>query len=144
MASIQKKLASKVLKVGIDKVWLDPTKMEEIEKAITKADIRRLIKKGYIKKKEAKRFRKEREKKRRKGPGSRKGKKTAKVSRKRRWINTVRPLRRYLRQLKSSGVLSSKDYRKLRLLVKGGMFRSVSHLKFYLKQKGILKEEKNA
>ena len=49
MTSFQKKIAAKILKVGETKVWLDPTKVKDIEAAITKADIRRMIQKGAIK-----------------------------------------------------------------------------------------------
>jgi len=143
MHSIQKKLAAKILHVGVSRVWLDPTKKEEISKAITKADIRRLIKKGYIKKKPEKKKAKKKIKRRR-GPGSRKGKATTRLSKKRRWINTVRPLRRFIRELKDQGKIDNKTYRTVRKLIKGGMFRSRSHLKFYLEQHGLLKEGKNA
>ena len=144
MTSVQKKLAAKVLKVGVSKVWMDPTKKEEIDKAITKADIRRLIKKGYIKKKAEKKKKKIQKKKRKRGPGSKKGKETARLSRKEMWMNTVRPLRRYIKKIKDEGKIDTKTYRRLRKLIKGGMFRSVAHLKFYIKQKGLLKSEKNA
>ena len=140
MASLQKKLAAKILKVGVSRIWLDPSKKKEIEEAITKADVRKLIEKGFIKVLKEKIRRKEK-KRRRRGPGSRKGGKYAIVSKKRRWINTVRPLRRMLKELKESGKIDNTTYRKLRKLVKGGVFRSRSHLLIYLKQRGILEEE---
>ena len=141
MASLQKKLAAKILKVGVSRIWLDPSKKKEIEEAITKADVRKLIEKGFIKVLKEKIRRKEEKKRRRRGPGSRKGGKYAIVSKKRRWINTVRPLRRMLKELKESGKIDNTTYRKLRKLVKGGVFRSRSHLLIYLKQRGILEEE---
>ena len=49
MASLQKRLAAHILKVGKSRVWLDPTKFKDIDAAITKVDIRKLIKKGYVK-----------------------------------------------------------------------------------------------
>ena len=94
MASLQKKLAAKILKVGVSRVWLDPSKKKEIESAITKADIRKLIKKGYIKALPEKLKKPKEKKKRRRGPGRRKGKKYAKVSRKERWNSTVRAVRK--------------------------------------------------
>jgi len=141
MASLQKKLAAKILKVGVSRIWLDPSKKKEIEEAITKADVRKLIEKGFIKVLKEKIRKKEEKKRRRRGPGSRKGGKYAIVSKKRRWINTVRPLRRMLKELKESGKIDNTTYRKLRKLVKGGVFRSRSHLLIYLKQRGILEEE---
>ncbi len=141
MTSLQKKLAAKILKVGVSKVWLDPTKKKEIESAITKADIRKLIKKGYIKALPEKLKKPKEKKKRRRGPGRRKGKKYAKVSRKERWISTVRALRKMLKELKEKNLISQETYKKAYRLVKGGMFRSRSHLRVYLEQRGLIKKE---
>jgi len=140
MASIQKKLSAKVLKTGISKVWLNPEKMKDIEKAITKWDIRKLVKKGDIKTLPEKIRMRSVTKKRKRGPGSRKGKKYAIVRRKRRWILTVRPQRMTLKELKASGQLDNLSYRKLYNLVKGGMFRSRAHLKLYIEQNNMLKK----
>ena len=137
---LQRRLAADILKVGKSKVWLDPTKREEIEKAITRADIRRLIKKGYIKKLPEKiKMPKDRKKKRRFG-GSRKGKKFATLSRKRRWIQKVRALRQMLRELKLTGQIDNTSYKKLRRLVKAGMFKSKSHLRMYMEQHEMIKK----
>jgi len=137
---LQRRLAADILKVGKSRVWLDPTKMGEIEKAITRADVRKLIKKGYIKALPEKIHMPKEKRKKKKGLGSRKGTKFSRLSRKRRWISTVRALRNMLRELKSSGQIDNRTYRKLRLLVKGGMFRSRSHLRTYLEQHDLLKE----
>jgi large subunit ribosomal protein L19e len=141
MTSLQKKLAAKILKVGLSRVWLDPTKTKDIEAAITKADIRRLIQKGYIKALPEKLKRPKEKIKRRRGIGSKKGSKFAKLTKKRRWIVTVRPLRRMLKELKASGQIDNRTYRRLYLLVKGGMFRSRSHLKIYLEQHSLIKKK---
>lgn len=140
MTSLQKKLAARILKVGESKVWLDPTKTKEIEGAITKIDIRKLIKKGYIKPLPEKVKKPKKKRKRRKRVESRKGSKYAKVSSKRRWISTVRPLRRMLKELRDKEEIDRVTYRKLYLLVKGGTFRSRSHLRIYLEQHGIIKK----
>ena len=47
--NLQKKLAAKVMKCGVNKVWIDP-KNEKVKQAITRRDIRRFIKEGIIKK----------------------------------------------------------------------------------------------
>lgn len=141
MTSLQKRLSSKILKVGESKVWLDPTKTKDIEAAITKADIRKMIKKGYIKALREKVRKPKEKRKRRKGSGSRKGSKYAKLPSKRIWISTVRPLRRMIKELRDSGQVDRVTSRKLYLLVKGGMFRSRSHLKIYLEQHGIIKKK---
>jgi large subunit ribosomal protein L19e len=141
MSSLQKKLAARILKVGESKVWLNPASTKDIEAAITKIDIRRLIKKGMIKALPEK-VRRPREKaKRKKGPGRRKGAKGAIVTSKQRWISTVRPLRRMLKELRATGQIDKQTYRRIYLLVKGGMFRSRSHLKIYLEQHDLLKKK---
>ena len=138
--SLQKRLAAQVLRVGEHRVWLDPTKREEIRKAVTRADIRRLVLKGYIKALPVK-IRKSREKRKRKrGPGSKKGSKYAKLPRKKQWILRIRAQRRLLLLLKQKGKLDPQSYRKLYRLSKGGVFRSKAHLLLYAKQAGLLKE----
>ncbi len=140
MSNIQKKLAAKILKTGISRVWLNPEKMNDIDKAITNWDIRKLIKKGDIKTLRERIKVRFPIKKRKRGPGSRKGKKYSIVPRKRRWISTVRPQRMMLKELKVSGQLDRVNYRRLYNLVKGGMFRSRAHLKLYIEQNNMLKK----
>jgi len=66
MANIRavKRMAANLLKCGITKVWIDPEKTEEAKKAITREDVRKLIKKGVIKKikEEKEKIRKQRKK----------------------------------------------------------------------------------
>ncbi len=140
-ANTLRRLAARVLGVGESRVWFDPSKKEEIEKAVTKADVRRLVLKGYVRALPERRRVRERERRRR-GPGKKKGSKYVRVSRKERWINTVRPLREMLRELKEEGMLDGRTYRKLYRLVKGGMFRSRAHLRIYLEQHNLLKGER--
>ncbi len=138
--SLQRRLAREVLKVGKDRIWFDPERMDEIKEAITRQDIRTLVNRGAIKvlpKKGVSRARarvlhQKKRKGKRRGPGSRKGKKTARTPRKRAWINKVRALRKFLRSLKERGVVDTKTYRELYRKVSGGFFRNRSHLKIYL------------
>jgi len=51
--SNQKRIAADVLKVGASRVWLDPDKLTDVVNAITREDIRGLIKDGTIKPKQA-------------------------------------------------------------------------------------------
>ncbi len=136
--SLQKKLAAKILKVGKSRIWLDPNKKKEIEEAITRADIKKLIQKGYIKVLPEK-IRKKKEK-RKKRVGSRKGSKYSIISRKKRWVFTVRALRKFLKELKEKNMINQETFKKTYKLVKGGMFRSKSHLKIYLEQRGLIKK----
>ncbi len=140
--TLQRRLAAKILKVGKSKIWIDSARIKDAQTAITRIDVKKLINQGVIKKIPGKVKMPKEKKKRKRGPGSRKGSKHARLPKKRRWINTVRPLRRMLKELKESGQIDNRTYRKLYMLVKGGQFRNRSHLRIYLKQRGILKEKK--
>ncbi len=140
--SLQKRLASKMLKVGKSRVWMDTEHREEIKNAITRADIRKMINHGYIKAKSKKIKRTKVEKNKKKGPGSRKGDAGARTIGKEKWMNTVRPLRKMIKELKDQKKVDGKTYRKLYLQIKSGAFRSRSHLRLYLKQRGIVSEDR--
>ncbi|MBC7219095.1 MAG: 50S ribosomal protein L19e, partial [Hadesarchaea archaeon] len=40
----KKRLAAKILKVGVNRVWIDPSRLGDVSAAITREDIKRLIK----------------------------------------------------------------------------------------------------
>ncbi len=141
MASLQKKLAAKILKVGQSKVWLDPAQIKDIKAAITRIDVKKLIKKNSIKVLPDKVPMPKEKGRKKRTEGKRKGAKFSTLPEKRRWIATVRPLRRMLKELKISNEIDTQTYKKMRSLVKGGMFRSRSHLKLYLEQHGFLKKK---
>ncbi|WP_290597838.1 MULTISPECIES: 50S ribosomal protein L19e [unclassified Archaeoglobus] len=140
--SFQRRLAASVLKCGENRVWFDPTAVEDIATAATKEDIRELIEQGVIKRKPVKgicraRIRKNRiqkKKGRRRGHGSRRGAKGARMPKKRRWIIRIRALRKSLREMRDSGEIDRTTYRILYRKAKGGEFRSVAHLKAYIEQ----------
>ncbi|MCD6479148.1 MAG: 50S ribosomal protein L19e, partial [Candidatus Diapherotrites archaeon] len=44
-----KLIASRLLKVGKNKIWINPEEADSVKEAITKDDIRELIKSGVIK-----------------------------------------------------------------------------------------------
>lgn len=142
----QKKLAAKVMKVGYSRVRVSQEK--DLEEALTRNDIRRLVTKKIITKVEKKgpakaesKLRREQKKKgRRKKEGSRKGKTYSKKASKRHWIEKVRPLRKLLRDLRDSEKIAKSDYRKLYSMVKGGAFRNKKHLLYYLKEKEMIKK----
>jgi len=141
--SLQRKLAADILKVGQTRVVMDTEHLEEIKNAITRSDIRKMINHGWIKVKPGKiKMPDLYPKKRKKGPGKRKGSHGAKITKKRMWINTIRPLRRMLKELRDKKTIDSRTYRKTYMLIKSGAFRSRSHLKLYLKQQGIIHEDR--
>lgn len=147
----QRRLAAELLKCGENRVWIDPDNIDEVEKAITRRDVENLIRQGLIKAKKKKgvsrgRIRKkmmQKSKGRRKGHGSRKGKATARLPRKRRWIQTIRPIRKYLKELREKGLIDRKTYRLYYRRAKGGQFKSKAHLKMHMTMEGVLKNEEN-
>ncbi|KUO39270.1 MAG: 50S ribosomal protein L19 [Hadesarchaea archaeon DG-33-1] len=144
----QKRLAAKILGVGINRVWIDPARAADVEAAISRVDIRRLIHDGTIKARpergvsraRARERAAKRKKGRRRGTGSRKGAAKARQPKKEAWIRTVRPLRAKLREFRNKRMIDVKYYRRLYRMVKGGAFRSKAHLETYLKERGILRE----
>jgi len=140
--SFQKSIAAKILKCGKSRVYIDPKALDDVSEAITREDIRMLIKKGLIKKMPKKgnsrsRIRKNMKQKQkglRNGQGSRKGTKYARLASKRRWVKAIRSIRRELRNLKKEGKIDRKTYRKYYRYAKGGMFKNRAHLLIHLKE----------
>lgn len=145
--NLQRRLAKEVLRVGKYKIWLDASHADEIKEAITKADVRSLIKKGYIKFRRtnmrsragARILHEQRVKGRKKGIGKRRGTHTARAGKKEVWMAKVRAQRTLLKSMKNSEILNQKDWKMLYRMVKGGFFRSRAHLKLYIEKEGIVK-----
>jgi len=146
----QRRMASELLKCGRYRVWMDQDRLEEIAKAVTKEDIRVLIKGKAIQSRQIKGIStsrkkfiaKQKSKGRRRGHGSRKGAKYARMPKKERWMKTIRPIRKYLRTLRDEKKIDKTTYRKFYRKAKGGEFKSKHHLKTHLISDGILKEGK--
>ena len=140
MSSTQKKIAAKILKCGVGRVWID-SKNTKVSQAITRSDIRGFIKDGVIKKIPEKK-RTKNTAKRQQREGSIKGAKGARIGKKEDWFKKVRPQRRLIKELKEKGKLKPGAYRTIYKKVKGGAFRSKAHLQSYLKDNDYLIEEK--
>jgi large subunit ribosomal protein L19e len=143
----QKRMAAEILKCGVHRVYFDPYLIEDIKLAITREDIRNLIKEGVIQKKYKegiskyrKNLRHERKKKgRARGLGKRKGTKHARTPKKKSWIRKIRPLRKELKKLRERKSITATTYRKLYKNAKGGMFANVAQLNRYIKEKDLIK-----
>ncbi|NVM36285.1 MAG: 50S ribosomal protein L19e [Candidatus Lokiarchaeota archaeon] len=143
----QKRMAADILKCGENRVYFDPYLIEDISLAITREDIRNLIKQGAIQKKYKqgisnyrKNLRHERKKKgRARGLGKRKGTKHARTPKKRAWIRRIRPIRRELKKLRNKKLITPANYRKLYKNAKGGMFNTVAQLNRYIKEKELIR-----
>ncbi|NOZ81232.1 MAG: 50S ribosomal protein L19e [DPANN group archaeon] len=140
--SLQKRLASHLLKASKKRVRFDKDSVDDIKEAITKADIRGLINDRVIIKVQPKGVARHQEKRKGKGAGSRKGKVNARLSKKRVWINTVRKQRLFLKELKDKGHIAAKDYRDLYMKSKGGFFRSKRHIKIYCEDNELFIKKK--
>jgi large subunit ribosomal protein L19e len=137
----QRRLAAQILKVGQNRVWIDPEKTEDAETAITREEIRRLIHEGTIRslpergisRARARILHEKKRKGRRSGPGSRTGSPRARVSKKEAWMRKIRALRKRLRILKTRKVIAETAYRKLYRMASSGGFESVADLERFLK-----------
>jgi len=144
----QRRMAASILKCGVNRVWIDHDRVDEIAKAVTKDDVRILINGKAIKSRQIqgissgrKNYRKEqKEKGRRRGQGSRKGATYARLPRKERWIRTIRPIRAYLVNLRDGKKIDGTTYRKYYRKAKGGEFRSKSHLETHLISDGVIQK----
>lgn len=136
----QRRLAAKLLKAGVNRVWIDPARIGEVEVAITREDVRRLIHEGVIQSRpevgiSRVRARVQHERKklgRGRGSGSRKGSKGARTPTKESWMKRVRALRGQLKGLRDRRAITPRVHRQLYRMIKGGAFRSVAHLEQYI------------
>ena len=141
----QRRLAAQLLKVGQNRVWMDPERMDDVEVAITREEIKKLIHEGIIKaspekgvsRGRARLIHAKKKKGRRRGPGSVTGSAHAKISRKTAWISKIRALRKRLRRLKTGKIVTDDSYRKLYKMARSGRFESVGDMERYMKAQDL-------
>jgi large subunit ribosomal protein L19e len=139
--SSQRRLAAQILKIGQNRVWIDPERMDDVESAITREEVRKLIHEKVIvslpekgvSRSRAKVVRRKKRMGRRKGSGSRTGSSHAKISKKDAWMSKIRSLRKKLRELKASRIITESTYRKVYMIAGSGRFESIAELERYLK-----------
>lgn len=147
---LQRRLAAEILGVGESRIWIspDPEHAEDIENAVTKEDVARLIKQGIIRVRPKKgnshsrwlQRHIQRRKGRRRGYGKRKGPATARQDPKEAWMARIRKIRRYLRWLRDHGQIDRHTYRRLYRLAKGGAFKSLADLRRHMEEQGLLRK----
>ncbi len=138
----QKRMASELLGVGVNRIRVDPEAVEDVSKAITRDDIRFYIanklitveKKKGISKGRLRSKKKQEKKGRQRGHGHRSGTSKTRNPPKREWISKIRALRDELRKLKTDGVVSESEYRKLYSQAKGNLFHSRRHLREHIER----------
>ncbi|MCW4020117.1 MAG: 50S ribosomal protein L19e [Candidatus Bathyarchaeota archaeon] len=136
----QRRMAAEILKVGENRVWIDPERTDEVESAIAREEIRRLIRQKAIRKlpekgvsrARARVLHEKKKKGKRRGPGSRYGSEGARTPSKEAWMMKIRAQRKRLRELKDSHAIPESVYRRLYVMAKSGSFRSVSDLNRYI------------
>jgi large subunit ribosomal protein L19e len=141
----QKRLAAKLLKCGVNRVWINPAYLDQVSSAVQTDDIREFIDEGWIKAKPIKgtsRVRArarlaQKRKGRRKGQGKRAGSANARNPRKNRWMRTIRSQRRVLKEFREDGTILASQYRRYYLKAKGGSYRSIAHLHSQMVIEGI-------
>ena len=147
--SNQKRLAAEILKCGIHRVWIDPEKEDDVAECITRSDIRTAIASGTIKAKpkegtsrgRIRHAQAQKAKGKKKGPGSTKGTHNARAPHKKVCIQTIRPIRDELKQLRADGKITPSVYRLYYRRAKGGVYTSRRNLRQHMVVDGNLKEE---
>lgn len=137
----QRRLAAQVLKVGQNRVWIDPERVDDVETVMTREEIRKLIHEGIIKSQPEKgvsraraRILHEKKKKgRRSGVGSKSGSPHARISKKEAWMSRIRALRKRLHVLKTKKIIADATYSEMYRMAGSGRFVSVADLERYLK-----------
>jgi large subunit ribosomal protein L19e len=141
----QRRLAASLLEVGVNRVWINPEKIEDVEGAITRDEIRKLIREGIIKalpengtsRGRARVLAQKKRTGRRIGMGTNKGKKFAEVSEKTRWMNRIRAIRKKLTMLRDQRIITVGTYRSLYMKAKGGEFRSLAELDRHINEQKL-------
>ena len=141
----QRRLAAQLMKVGANRVWIDPNRIEDVEVAITRSEIRRLIDEDIIQQLPAKGvsrarariLHKKKKKGLRRGSGTREGSSRAKVTKKDAWMLKIRALRRKLKEWKANRTVAQESYRRLYRVASSGAFGSIADMERYAKTHGM-------
>lgn len=136
----KRQLVARILGVGANRVRFEPDKLEDVADSITRENLRALIKNGAIwtaRRKGTSRYRTKLKhatrKKRGLGIGSKKGKKTARVGKKRLYITKIRAMRHHLKVLKDRNDIDREAYWSLYKKANGGQIRTLAHLRELVK-----------
>ena len=137
----QRRLASRIMKVGKNRVWINPQRIEDVESAITREEVRKLVHEKIIaatpiqgvSRGRAKVIQAKKRRGRRKGPGSKSGTPRAVITKKEAWMIKIRSLRRKLRDLKANRTITESTYRELYMIAGSGRFTSIADMERFAK-----------
>jgi large subunit ribosomal protein L19e len=137
----KRELVARILNVGANRVRFEPDRLEDIADSITRENIRSLVKSGAIWTIQHKGSSRGRAIKKRsvwkvhgKGPGSKKGKKTARVGKKEVYVVRTRSMRYHLKVIKERKDINNDRYWDLYRKINGGQVRSLAHLRELVKE----------
>ncbi|OLC24846.1 MAG: 50S ribosomal protein L19 [Thaumarchaeota archaeon 13_1_40CM_3_50_5] len=137
----KRELVARILDVGANRIRFEPDRLEDVADSITRENIRSLVKSGAIWTVQLAGTSRGRAMEKRsvwkvhgKGPGSKKGKKTARVGKKEVYVIRVRSMRYHLKVLKERKDITNETYWQLYKKVNGGQVRSLAHLRELVKE----------
>lgn len=138
----KKRLVSRIVGVGVHRVKFDNDHLDDITDAITRVNIRSLLTANTIKIKRIvgtshgrATLKKIQRRKRGTGQGSKKGRKGARVGKKRVHITKVRALRWRLKVSKDRKEITNKEFWELYKKIGGNTIRNVAHLRSLIDEK---------
>lgn len=137
----KRKLVSRILGVGVDRVKFDPDHLDEVADAITRDNIRSLITANVIEvrpirgtSKGRSYFKKLQRGKRGTKQGSKKGAKGARAGKKEIYVNKIRAMRHQLKVSKARKEIANDVYWSLYKQVSGNQVRNLAHLRSLLEE----------
>ncbi|MEK6875304.1 MAG: 50S ribosomal protein L19e [Nanoarchaeota archaeon] len=128
--SKKKALAVRTFGVGKERIMFVKSRLDEIKEAITKQDIRDLVREGAIIIKRIK-GRKGVNKRKSRSPGN--IRKIARSS-KREYILSTRKLRRFANEMKKQEKITKDESNEIRKKIRNRIFKSKAHLKEYIQE----------
>ena len=148
--NIQKRIVAALSGASKKRIIFDTERLDEIKEAITKGDLRSLVKdkaisiapKKGVSRVRARKIIEQKRKGRMKGHGSKKGKKTARLPKKEAWMNKIRALKAMIKVLRDKKLIETSTYQNLYNKSKGGFFRSRRHLRLYIEEQELIKKKK--
>jgi large subunit ribosomal protein L19e len=132
-----RRLAADIMRVGENKIKINPEGVKEAEGALTRSDVKGLIEKGIIRK-DPPQGRASTKRVGRTGHGRRRG---TPIDHKTAWMMKIRAQRNVYQMLIASGDLKQENRRAVYSKIKSGMLRSKRALLIYLKEANMVRKD---